>query len=176
VAFVKKPKDQEQETPAGFGQMYDSFLSFVERTPSKQRRTYMIGSLVVAAILIVLASLPLNISTWVFVLIGFPAGLIVFANCVALTHFTRLRDSKAFTYKDRVPPTKRIKTVGLGIVVIVAILISLGGLIPYGLGGTIVITLALFAYNIIRRTPDELRLAKLGLPDPREFENEDEEN
>jgi len=177
VAFLKKQKADSDVAPVGgFEQTYSSFLSYVGKMTHGSRVGAVVISLTVAAILIVLASLPfLNLSYWIYVLIGFPAGIIVFANLVALFHFTRIKDSSLFTYKDRVPPRRRMQTVAITAVGVVVVLILFGGTIPRGLGGTIVITLALLAYNLIRRTPEEVRLAQLGLPDPREIEKEEEE-
>lgn len=180
MAFIRNRKDAQEpqiiNNPAGFDALYQAFLRFVEDMPSAKRKTWSVVSLIIATLLTVAASLPFPaIPSWVFVLIGFPAGLIVFANCVAFGHFTKIRDSRLFAYKENNPPSRRLKTTGIVAVVIITILIVIGGSLPYGLGGVVVITLALFGYNTIRRTPEEIELAKQGIPDPREYNEDDPE-
>jgi uncharacterized membrane protein (DUF485 family) len=184
VAFLKKEPKEVDPTVGGFDQLYSAFLHFYKNMEPGKKRTWVISSLIVALILILISSFaPLllgsfisaDIITWIAVLVGFPAGIIVFANCVIFIHFSRAKEWKLAQYKDTYPVSRRIRDAALTGVAVIAALIALGGAMPYGLGGTIVITLALFGYNLIRRTPEELRLAQLGLPDPRDFKEENNE-
>jgi hypothetical protein len=179
MAFLKKEEQSAPSAPQGFEALYTSFLKFLDNLGAGKRTAWAVVSLIIAAALITLASVtPLllgtnDLSLWVSVLIGFPAGVLVFGNFVGLVHFTGVREWGVSSYKDRRPQTRRIRDVALWTIAVVAVLIAAGGHIPRGVGGVVVITLALFAYNIIRRTPEELKRAQLGLPDPRDITEED---
>lgn len=186
MAFLKKQSEgsDKADNLGGFEQIYSSFLSFLEDLGPSKRKVWALVSLIVAVTLTTLASfVPVilsgvgqkELSMWVSVLIGFPAGLIVFGNLAGVAHFTRVKDWGISQYKERYPQSRRMRDSALISVLIIATLIVAGGKIPQGLGGIIVITLALFAYNTIRRTPDELKRAQLGLPDPREIKEENNE-
>ena len=149
---------------------------FVDSLSDAKRKSYGIAWLVIAVVLMVVASIPLDASLrWVSVLVGWPAGVILFCLGLSLVHTSSLKDTELFRYKERVPPKKRVPAVILGLIVVAVILITTSAFIPLGVGGTLMIFAALTAYNVIRRTKEEILLASQGLPDPRELPEEEEE-
>jgi cobalamin synthase len=165
-----------QPNPWGYDMLIHRLYAFVDSLNTSRRKTYGISWLVIAVLLATAASLPLPDGLrWVSVLVGWPAGVIAFALALALVHGTDLKNNSIFEYKERVPPKKRVSAVIIGLVVVAAILISTSSFLPSGVGGVIIIFSALLAYNVIRRTPEEMALAAQGLPDPREIPEEIEE-
>jgi amino acid transporter len=173
-----------QTPPIGpFAATYDRFITAMRNAGHAKRVQYASVSLVVAAVLLVFSSLSfLGLPTFVYVITAVPAAVLLFLNISALAYFTRTADSRMMSYKDNVPPRRRIRDVLIGVVVFIVALLVIGAAvnIPQGLGGSLVILVALLAYNIMRRTPEELRLAAAGVPDPREIRDaineEDEDN
>jgi uncharacterized membrane protein len=132
---------------------------------------YGIGWFAIAAVLITVASLPLGDGLrWVSAIVGSPAGVIIFLLFIGIIHSTRLNDMMFFRIKETTPPRKRVPLVVVGLIIIAGTLIAGGGAVPIGVGGSIVVAISLGAYNIIRRSPEELAWAARGLPDPREIE------
>lgn len=166
----------QQVNPWGFQALTDRLYAFVDSLNSSKRKTYGFTWLAIAIVLAVVASLPLPGSLrWVSAIVGWPSGVILFALTLAVIHGTSLKDTSLFHYKDRVPPRRRVPVVIIGLILVAVLLIATSSFIPTGVGGTIIIYAALSAYNIIRRTREELALAAQGLPDPREIPEDDEE-
>lgn len=167
----------DQTNPWGFEALTNKLYEFADSLEGKRKTSYGIAWLIIAIILIVVASLPLGEGLRIVsVIVGWPAGVILFALILSTIHSTKLHDLEIFRYKEVAPPKKRVSAVVIGLVFVAALLIATAAYVPVGLGGTIMILSALAAYNIIRRTKEELALAAAGLPDPRELpDDEDEE-
>lgn len=155
----------------GFDALMDRFYSFVNNLSAGQRKGYLIGWSLVSLVLIVGASLPLGADLrWISAVVGSPAGVIVFLILAGVVETTNLKNSALFQFKENNPPRRRVSVVLFGLALVAVALIASSPILPLGVGGTIVIVVALTSYNIIRRTPDEILLAQQGLPDPREIE------
>lgn len=167
----------QQPNVFGFEALVNRLYAFVDALAPSKRKTYGLGWLGIAVLFAVAASVPLGDNLrWVSASVGWPAGIIVFALVLSVFRVTRLKDLSILNYKTTTPPRKRVPVVMIGLVLIAIVLISTSSFLPLGVGGTIIIFSALLAYQVIRRTPEELALAAQGLPDPRELpEDEDEE-
>lgn len=167
MAIQKK----QQTNPWGFESLLNRFNDFVDSLNSSKRQIYGIGWFAIAAVLVTVASLPLGDGLrWVSAIVGSPAGVIIFLLTIGIIHSTRLNDMSFFRIKENIPPRRRVPRVVVGLIIVAGLLIAGGESIPIGIGGSIVVAISLGAYNIIRRSKEELALAAQGLPDPREIE------
>lgn len=162
--------------PLDVDPILDRFYGFVDSLDSKKRKLYLFGWLGIAVALCVAASIPLPQGfRWVSATIGFPAGVILFLAGLALVYTTRLGDSPVFRLKESFPPTQRVVMVVIGTIVFAALLFMANPWMPFGVGGALVVAAVLAAFMTLRRSPEELELARQGIPDPREVKITDEE-
>lgn len=149
----------------------DRFRARIDGWSKNQRTTYGVAALVLVLILAAAASIPLWQDLglrWIATAIAAPAGVILFFLGLAFVHATRLKNWNMFRIKEIFPPRIRLIYVTMGLLAVGTLLLLSATWLPLGAGGVIVIATALTAYNAIRRSPDELRYAQMGLPDPRE--------
>ena len=168
--MTETPKTPSQQ-PNAIQSILDGFLGRVDSWGKSQRTTYAVATSVAILVLAVAASLPLWEGLglrWVSTVIAAPAGVLLFFLGLAVVHSTGLKEWALFRTKEMFPPRIRVIYVIMGLLAIGSILLFSAAWMPVGAGGTIVIATALTAYNTIRRSPEELRYAQLGLPDPRE--------
>jgi hypothetical protein len=170
---------ENEPEASGAESMINRFYSFVDELDQKKRVTYGISWCLVAVVLIVAASIPLPEGLkWVAGVAGAPAGVIIFLLILAFIRTTGLRNLPAAKIREEKTPRRRL-TVALSIVGVVALLLILtSAYIPFGVGGVAIVVAALSAFNIARRTPQEIAWARQGIPDPRElgdFDNDDDE-
>jgi len=169
--FTMSTVQPQQTNPWGFESLLTRFYDFIDSMTPSKRKVYGFGWLAIAAVLMAIASLPLGDGLrWVSAIVGSPSGVILFLLAVAVIHSTSLNEMSLFKIKQNIPPRKRVPLVAVGLIVVAATLIASSSVIPIGVGGSIVVAIALGSYNIIRRSPEELRWAAQGLPDPREIE------
>lgn len=170
-------KQGQEPTYEGFGYFYNKAVAYVkEMTPAARKSKFILGTILVVALSTV-ASLPLiNASWYVYVqtLIGFPAGIILFLMLLGLKENTKMGEWKMFEYKANKSALQRIRGMLIAVALIALILIFAGQYIPYGVGGTLIVAGALTIYNILRRTPEEIALAKKGITDPRDMKVDEE--
>lgn len=175
-----KPREKDTRpvwNPLDVDPLMTRFYNFVDGVAPSKRRAYLLGWVALAVVLCVAASIPLDSSLrWVSATIGFPAGIILFAAALAVIHTTRVGDASVFRLKETVPPSRRVVYVIIGAVILAALLFMASPWMPFGVGGAIVIIAALTAFNTLRRSPEELELARQGIPDPRELELDDDED
>ena len=160
-----------------FSTLYDRYVLWLDALGRGKRLRWALGSLAIATALIVLASLTfLNLWEWVYVVIGVPAGVILFLNLVGAAYFTRLSETQLVAYKETYPPARRVRDSAIGVISFLVLLLVAGTYIavPKGVGGALIILVALSAFNIVRRTPEEIRYSVAGLPDPRELREDDD--
>lgn len=163
--------------PGLFANLYNRYIVKLDEFGQGRRLRYALLSLLLAAVLIALSSLTfLPVPTFVLGIIGAPAGAILFLNLVGAAYFTKLSEASLMNYKETYPPARRIRDVAIGVVVVIVALLVAGAYVdvPQGIGGALIVLVALLAYQIVRRTPEEIRYAVAGLPDPREIKEEDE--
>lgn len=174
--MAKPAKDTS--TYEGFGYFYNRLVSYVtEMTPAARKSKTVIGLIIVLA-LSVLASFPFIDAIWykyVQTIIGFPAGVILFVILLGFKENTRMGQWKMFEYKANHSAIQRIRGMLIVVAVIILLLIFVGAYIPYGVGGTLIVAAALTIYNVLRRTPEEIAMAKQGIVDPRDIKPEEEE-
>lgn len=173
--FMTNSADNNSPAGYGFEDITTRFYSFVDNMGTR-KVVYGIIWFVIAAALMVAASLPLPAELrWVTPIVGIPAGIILFALGLGIVHSTKLRYWPLFNVKEKYTQRRRVVPTLFGVGAVVAVLITSGSFIPTGVGGAIMVATALTAYNVIRRTPYEVELAKKGIPDPREQQYEEEE-
>lgn len=165
----------------GFESLTQRLYEYVDSLSSSKRKTLGFVWVGVAAVFIVVASLPLpSFLFWVTPIIGVPSGIILFALLLSLLRVTRLRELQVVNLREWATPRRRVTFVIVGVILFAALLLLLSQWgVPQGVGGALTIVAALSGYNIIRRTPYEIELAAKGIPDPREYiadEFEDEED
>lgn len=168
-----KVPSKPEPNPLGFEVLTNRLYLYVEGLTSKQRKTQGIIWLAIAAVFMVASSLPLPPAiNWIVPIIGVPGGVILFVLGLAVVHVTSLKNWRIFSLKDWAVPRKRATYVGIGAIISIAALIVLSRFIPTGIGGSLIVLIALTGFNALRRTPYEADLAARGIPDPRETEIE----
>lgn len=159
----------------GFEDITNRFYDFVDKMGTR-KVIYAVVWLVIAIALAVAASLPLPSQlSWVAPIVGIPAGIILFGLGLGVVHTTKLQNWGLFQVKNNYSQRRRVVPVLFGVGAVVALLITAGAAVPTGVGGAIMVATALTAYNVIRRTPYEIELANKGIPDPRDYPEEEEE-
>jgi hypothetical protein len=102
------------------------------------------------------------------VALAFPAGIGLFAYSLGLAFLYEEKYPERLRVKERFSFNQRIKWGVVCGVAALGVLISLGRFIPYAFGGVLVLALALAVYNLLQRTPDEIKLYEAGVVDPRD--------
>lgn len=176
MANAKKQESQYE----GFGYFYDRFTNWVQAMPSSKRKINFATGLLAVVVLSAAASFNLIDATWyiwVQTAIGLPAGIILFAILVGIYKTTKINEWKIFKFKENNSAAQRVRKmlVVIALVIIFFLLVSPFLSNYYGLGGALMTATALIIYNILRRTPEEIALAKQGIIDPRDIKNEEEE-
>lgn len=170
---MAKAKNEDTQFE-GFGYFYDRFVNWVIAMPSKKRKSNLILGSIIVIVLTVLASIkfvPASWYIWVQTIIGLPAGIIFFGILVGLSKTTRVGEWSIFQFKANNSAAQRIKKLLIVIAIIVIFFILIGPILAnyYGVGGTLMTAIFLTVYNVLRRTPEEIALAKQGIPDPRDI-------
>jgi len=171
-------RTNNEQSFEGFGTFYNRFVNYAVNLSSAQKRTQTILGVIIILVLSTLASIPFvkeEWFQWVQALVGFPAGVILFAILVGLVKTTKFGNSEIFLFKERNSHNQRIRAVAIFSVIVIIILIFVGKFLPYGVGGTLVVAMALTIYNLLRRTPEEISLGKQGIVDPRDIRKEEDD-
>jgi amino acid transporter len=156
----------------GFSSAYSRYVEYITDVTTSKRKTLLIVSLVVIALLTTIGSLPISEDqwwVWVSTVISFPAGIILFAVLVGLQKTTKIQNWELSNFKINNSHLQRIRKVAILAAIALALLILFGHYMPYGLGGAIVVAVILIGYNLIRRTTEEIILAHNGIIDPRDI-------
>lgn len=175
MARTKRNQEEYGDPPAGIESMLQNYYNFLQTNEKSKLIKYGIAWGLVAVVLIVVASIPLpDAFTWVSGIAGAPAGAILFLGILALIQLTNLKDLPLAKIREEKSPRQRMP-IALGIIFAAFVLLLLiAPYIPFGVGGVTIVVAALSAFNIARRTPQELDWARQGIPDPREFIIEDD--
>lgn len=165
--------------PWGFEVLINRLYDFVDGLEGRKRVITTITWVVIAAVLITAASFPLpEYLSFISPIVGFPAGIILFALILSAIHTTRLKEWKIFQLRETTPQKRRLPVaILLGVSMFVIIIFAgnqIPGGLPTGVGGAIMIATVLSIYNTIRRTPYEMELSLKGEPDPREYSDDEE--
>lgn len=164
-------KQKEPEQPILLDELVVSYRERVLKMDSGKVKTFAIGGIALSVVLIVLSSVLYYMNflgSWVPALVGSPAGVILFLIGLGSVYRTRIGEWGIWDFRTKFSYTQRVRRVLIWFVVYAVVFIPFGSFIPYGLGGAILICLALTAVVAARRSPEEYNLAVQGLPDPRD--------
>lgn len=169
-------KTQHNARESGtFGFMVDNFFTYVRNLNSGKSKSLATLWFIGAAILATLASIPFIDTKWylyVQTFVGFPAGVLLFGALTIVIEKTKLKNNKIFSSKNKYSYIQRLRTATVTTIILIALFILIGTYIPYGVGGSITVATIFALYLFIRRTPNELKLAKLGIADPRDIQSD----
>ena len=169
--MVKKQKEAEQQLP--LEELYVSFRDRVTNMAHSKAVTLSVIGLVVSSLLITASSILYHygiMGSWLPALIGTPAGIILFLLGLGLVYRNpNINNWTVFQMREDLSFRQRGKRVIIWVVAYLVLFIPLGSFIPYGLGGSLIICLALTAVTTMRRTEEEFQLAQQGIPDPRDL-------
>lgn len=172
---MSKQKKPAENIP--LDELFVSFEGKVTALSSGKAKTFLYTGLVLSVILSASSSLLFSfnlLGSWVPALIGAPAGVILFLLGLGLIYRTKIKEWAFFQIRESLSFRQRVRRVLICFVLYVLVSFPLSGFIPYGIGGSLLICLTLGSLAFGRRTPEELKLAEAGLPDPRDI-SEDEE-
>lgn len=185
--MAKKPRRlKSKEKKEEFVALDELFLILskrLDKIPEGQGKSASIKWGTLAAILITASSVLFYlgrvgvlpwVGTWIPALIGSPAGVILYLIGLGVVTRTDIGKWQLFHMRKDYSFKQRMKRIVFWFALYALVFIPLGRYIPYGLGGAILITLVMSALTVARRTPEEIILAKQGLPDPRDLVDEDE--
>lgn len=162
-------KDNLKEPqPFSIERMMASFKEKCLSIPSKKAKTIIIGGTLLSIGIIAAVTLLDFIPQWLFPFLTWPIGIFLFCVGSYCVYKYEEKHPDTLTLKERWSFRRRIKIFSVLGVVYIALLLFVSPYIPNSLGGVITIAVILGAYNAIRRSPDELRLAELGIIDPRD--------
>lgn len=164
-------KQKEPEQPILLDELVVSYRERVLKMDSGKVKTFAIGGIALSVVLIVLSSVLYYMNflgSWVPALVGSPAGVILFLIGLGSVYRTRIGEWGIWNFRTKFSYAQRVRRVLIWFVVYAVVFIPFGSFIPYGLGGAILICLALTAVVAARRSPEEYNLAVQGLPDPRD--------
>lgn len=164
-------KQKEPEQPILLDELVVSYRERVLKMDSGKVKTFTIGGISLSVVLIVLSSVLYYMNflgSWVPALVGSPAGVILFLIGLGSVYRTRIGEWGIWNFRTKFSYAQRVRRVLIWFVVYAVVFIPFGSFIPYGLGGAILICLALTAVVAARRSPEEYNLAVQGLPDPRD--------
>lgn len=164
----KKPAAPEATTSNTLDPVIARFGKFVDQMEPAKRKTYAIAILV-AAVVISVVLVFVQLPRFVHVILGAPMGFLLFLLGLAFFHIRNEAHPEKIRWKERYSPRQRIKISAIVIGVMVVILIVSSNVIPAFTGGMVSEALALGIYNFIRRTPQEIEIAEAGEIDPRDL-------
>jgi hypothetical protein len=168
--MVKKQKEAEQ---LPLEELYVSFRNRVTNMDHGKATTLAVVGLVLSGLLITASSVLYHygiLGSWLPALIGTPAGIILFLLGLGLVYRNpNISNWPVFQMRENLSFRQRTKRVIIWVVVYLVLFIPLGSFVPYGLGGSLIICLALTAVTTMRRTEEEFNLAQQGIPDPRDI-------
>jgi len=174
MAAKNKPNPNPTD-PLMLNDTFNRYYGWVTGLRSGKAKTLAYGWGAVSLALVTVSSVLYYmqvVGSWVPALIGSPAGVALFLIGYGLVARTRASEWKLFRWRERYSFRQRLKRVGGLFLVCALIFIPLGGYIPYGIGGSILIMLMLTAIATLRRTQQEMELSLQGLPDPRDLNEE----
>lgn len=157
------------------------FYNYVDNIKPTSRKGYFIGWLLVALALTAASSVYLGQEwAWVNGIIGAPAGIIFWLLGCAILHRRKDKLSENSIWRIRESRSQRQRmrpALVLAAIVVVVLIVSGAWLFQYamGIGGVIIISVALTVFSMLHRTPEETYLFLKGIPDPRDTLGDDEE-
>lgn len=179
----RRLKSKEEEDFVALDELFLALSRRLDKIPAGKGKSSAIkwGSLAVLLIAIssVLFYLGANgilpwVGPWIPAIIGSPAGVILYVIGLGVVKRTDIGRWDVFQMREDYSFKQRLKRIVLWFAAYALVFIPLGKYIPYGLGGAMLITLVMVAVTVGRRTPEEMALAKQGLPDPRDLADVDD--
>lgn len=179
----RRLKNKEEEEFVALDELFLSLSRRLDKIPVGKGKATAIRWAIIALLLIAASSvlfllgsngtLPW-VGSWIPALVGSPAGIILYVIGLGIVKRTDIGQWDMFQMREDYSFKQRLKRITVWFAVYALVFIPFGKYIPYGLGGAILITLVMTALTAGRRTPEELLLAKQGLPDPRDLEDIDD--
>lgn len=182
MAKKRRLKNKKEEEFVALDELFLSLSRRLDKIPVGKGRSTAIKWGTLAVLLIAASSvlfwlgsngtLPW-VGSWIPALIGSPSGVILYVIGLGVVKRTNIGQWDIFHMREDYSFKQRLKRITIWFAVYALVFIPSGRYIPYGLGGAILITLVLTALTTGRRTPEEILLAKQGLPDPRDLADMD---
>lgn len=177
----RKLKSEQKEEFLVIDELLVALTKQIDKVPVGKGKSSAITWGIVAVILMAASSILFHfnwVGTWIPAIIGAPAGLILFMIGLGCVQRTSIKEWSIFNLREEYSSKRRLKMVVIWFAVyaIVSILVNQFILVPYGLGGAVLITLFMTSITFARRTSYELELAKQGLPDPRDLQDLDDQD
>lgn len=169
---TRSVKAKEEEEFVALDELFLALSKRIEKVPVGKGQAVGIRWGIIAFLLIVASSVLfyLNIAgTWVPALVGAPAGVILYIIGLGVVKRTTVGEWSIFRMRENYSFKQRVRRIVFWFAAYALLFIPFGSFIPYGLGGSILISLVMAALATGRRTPEEIELAKKGIPDPRDL-------
>lgn len=175
----KKRRIKKEEEFVALDELLLSLSKRLDKIPVGHGKSTAIKWAIIAVVLITASSVMFYLGTngtlpwmgsWIPALIGSPAGIILYVIGLGVVQRTKIGQWDVFRMREIYSFKQRLKRIAVWFGVYALVFIPSGRYIPYGVGGAILITLVMSALTTGRRTPEEMLLAKQGLPDPRDLE------
>lgn len=163
----------DKNKPQNWGWAYieSRYFEKIDSLASATRRTYTIIALIVSAALLAAGSL-ITMPNIALSLLGLPVAGVFYLIIITLRRNYNTKNDK-IPFRERFSFRARKKySLVFGILSLIVI-VYLGTIVPYVVGGTLLATGALIFYDFFRRTPEEIELDEMGLPDPRDLTEEE---
>lgn len=179
----RRLKNKEEEEFVALDELFLTLSRRLDKVPVGKGKTSAIKWGVVAGILITVSSVLFYLGSngtlpwagsWLPAIIGSPAGVILYLIGLGAVKRTSIGQWDVFHMRENYSFKQRLKRIVLWFAGYAVVFIPFGRYIPYGLGGSLLITLVMVALTVGRRTPHELELAKQGVPDPRDLQDIDD--
>lgn len=166
---MKKNPSPESRDVLSFSEIHSKYKTWFLTLSEPVLKKYAIFAGVAILALPTIATLLSNIIPQPLqVALAFPAGIALFFFGLGFAFVFEQKHPERLRIKERFSFNQRIKWAVVGGVACLGIIISLGQVLPYAFGGVIVLALALTVYNLLQRTPDEIKLYEAGVVDPRD--------
>lgn len=172
-----KPKEEEEFI--ALDELFIALSKQVNKVPVGKGKAAIIQWGIIAFILIAASSVLFYlkvVGTWVPALIGAPAGVILFLIGLGVVKRTTVGEWSIFQMRENYSFKQRLRRIAFWFATYALVFIPFGTYIPYGLGGSILILLVMSALTTARRTPEEILMAKQGIPDPRDLAEIDDKD
>lgn len=172
-------KQKKEAEPIPFDELFVNYRAKVDGFTSSKAKNLTILGIIVAGVLIAASSVLYSLeilNSWIPALIGAPAGVLLFLIGLGVIYRTKVGEWNIFSMRERLSFRQRVRRILIWLGVYAVVFIPLGSYIPYGVGGAILISLALTCLAVARRSPQEIEWAKNGFPDPRDIAEAEEKD
>lgn len=156
----------------GWSYIESRYYEKLENLPPQSKKTYAVLAIVVSLALLAAGAVISFLPNFVISLMGVPAALVFFLAIITFRRNRNIKTGKTPLREKYSFRSRRQYSIIFGVVSLIVI-VYLGTLVPYVVGGALLTTTALLFYDFLRRTPEEIVLDEMGLPDPRDLTEEE---